>query len=438
MRAGRWAIGALGVLLVLAGPPSARAASGPAPPGGRVYAVHVRETIDPGLAAIVQGAVRRAEADPAARGLAIVVDTPGGLVQAAEGIRNALLNTRLATVAFVEGRAASAGALVTLAAQRVYMRPGSSIGAAEPIPYSDKAVSYVAGLFQATAEARGRDPRVAAAMVDKSVTIPGVTTGKPLTLTWRQAVSLGIADGEAADLGTALRAAGLGGAEVTWYEPGRGERVARYLTSPWVASLLLLLGVGGLALEMAKPGLGLPGLVGLVSLVAFFASHYLIGTARWLELTLVLLGAALLVIEMFVPGFGVFGVAGAIAVGAGIFLSAPTPGLAATYLAITAVGAVLVLAALARYISRHGMIRWLTLEERLGREQGVVPGRVELAALVGARGVAVTPLRPAGVAVFGDRRVDVVTQGEFVPPGQTVEVILVEGTRVVVRAAGSA
>lgn len=428
---------ALGAALLLAGaaPPVAAPAAGAGP---TVYAVRVEGMIDPGLAAIVESAVRQAAADPGTRAVALVIDTPGGLVSAAERIRDVLLASSAETVAFVEGRAASAGALIALAAHRVYMRPGTSIGAAEPVPYSDKAVSYVAGVFRSTAEARGRDPRVAAAMVDKSVQIPGLTTGRPLTLTWRQAVSLRIADGEAPDLSAALRLAGLADAGVVWYRPGVDEAVARFLTSPWVASLLLLLGAGGLALEMTKPGLGVPGLVGIVSLTAFFASHYLVGAARWLELTLVLLGALLLVIETFVPGFGVFGIAGMVAIGAGVVLSAPTPQQATLYLAVTAVGAVLVLIAVARYISRHGMIQWLRLDQRLGRQEGVVAPRADLEQLVGTRGVAVTPLRPSGVAVFDDRRIDVVTQGEFVPSGRAVEVILVEGTRIVVRAVDGA
>ncbi|MFO7171797.1 MAG: NfeD family protein [Bacillota bacterium] len=422
---------AAGLMAPLLAPPAVAAPEAEA----SFLAFRVTGEINPGLAAMLDRAVARAEAGaPEVRALVLVIDTPGGLVAAAERMRDALLRTRVPTLAYVEGHATSAGALVALAAQHLYMAPGSTIGDAEPIPYSDKAVSYVRGLFEATAEARGRDVRVAAAMVDKKVEIPGVTTGLPLNLRYSQAVELGIADGVAENLTEALRAAGLGEGEVVWYRPTASERAARFLTQSWVASLLLLIALGALALEMATPGVGLPGAVGVGALVVFFGSHLLVGTANWLEIGLVILGILLLVVEVFVPGFGIFGIAGLAALAAGIFLIAPDARTAALYLAVAAFGFLALLLAFFRFLSRRGFIPWLTLERRLDREAGFVAPRAASADLVGARGEAVTPLRPAGVARLGDRRVDVVTEGEFLPAGTPVEVVAVDGTRVVVRA----
>lgn len=419
-----------GLAAVLAGLLALAAPAAAAPAAGRVYAVAVKDTVEPGLAGIVGNALRRAEAEGAA-GLALVVDTPGGQVDAAVRIRDALLRARVPTVAFVEGRAVSAGALIALAAEKVYMAPGSQMGDAEPIPYSDKAVAYVAGEFKAVAEARGRDPQVAAAMVDKAL---NKETGKPLTLSYREAQRAGMADGEARDLAEALARAGLPGT-VVWYEPSLSEQAARFLTQPLVAVLLLVIGVTAAAIEFVKPGVTLPGLIAVVALGAFFASHYLLGSVTWLEVGLVLLGLLLLAVEIFVPGFGVFGVAGIVSVLAGVFLSAPTRTLAAWYAAITLLGATVAGAFLVYRFSRHGLGHWLTLQTRLDTPHGYVPQRQALAELTGARGTALTPLRPAGVALFGEQRVDVVTEGEFLPAQTAVVVLKVEGTRVVVRAA---
>lgn len=419
-------LGALVLALML--PAAALAAAGG---GSRIYAVAVRETVAPGLAAIVRSAVRRAEAERAAA-LVLVVDTPGGRVDSAVQIRDALLRAQVPTVAFVEGRAVSAGALIAMAAEKLYMAPGSQIGDAEPIPYSDKAVAFVTGEFEGVAQARGRNARAAAAMVDKKL---NQETGRPLTLTWQRAVAEGIADGEARDLDEALTKAGLRGA-ITWYEPDLSERAARLLTEPWVATLLLIIGVAAAAIEFLKPGVTLPGLIAVVALATFFGSHYLIGTAGWLQIGLLFLGMLLLLIEAFVPGFGLFGAGGVVAVLAGVFLSAPTRTLAAWYAATTLAGLVAVGGVLVYRVSKHGLGRWLTLGARLGTPQGFVPARAELEHLQGARGLALTPLRPAGTAEFGGRRVDVVTEGEFVPANTPVTVVAVDGTRVVVRAAG--
>lgn len=401
-------------------------------PGRAVLAVEVTGTIDPGLAALIDSAVRRTEQE-GYRALVLLVDTPGGLVQSAVRIRDTLLQAGVPTIAFIQGRAISAGALISLAAERIYMVPGASIGDAEPIPYSDKSVAFVRAEFESTAEVRQRDARVAAAMVDKGITIENVTTGKPLTLTYTRAAELGISDGTVADLDAALAQAGLADTAVERYVGTTSDRVGRMLTNPYVAGLLLLLGIGALVWEFVQPGLGVPGFVGITSLAAFLGGHYLVGTAGWVELGLVGLGVILLAVELFVPGFGIFGIGGVVSVAAGIFMMAPSPQRALIYLSIVAAGALAFLVVFVRYLARHGLGRWLTLESKQESSAGYLPERSALAALVGQTGVLVTPCRPAGTAEFDTERVDVVSEGGFLPTGQRVTIVRVEGTRVVVR-----
>lgn len=416
-------------------PALTRAAAENAEPPAPYLAFRVSGEIDTGLAAMLNRAVQQAEAGaPEVRALVLVINTPGGQVAAAERMNRALVQSKVPTLAFVEGNATSAGALIALSAEHLYMAPGTTIGDAEPIPYSDKAVSYVRGLFEAAAEVRGRDRQVAAAMVDKNVEIPGVTTGLPLNLTAARAEELGIADGVVSSLAEALQEAGLGEGALSWYSPTVSERVARFLTTSWVAGLLLLIGIGAFAVEFMTPGFGLPAGVGAIALALFFGTHMLVGTANWVEVGLVLLGIMLLAIEAFVPGFGIFGLGGVAALAAGIFMTAPDARSATIYLALATLGFLALVVAMARYLSRQGFIPWLTLQQRLDREGGYVPPRAAESSLLGTRGKTLTPLRPAGTAQLGPRRLDVVSEGEFIPSGTLVEVVAVDGTRVVVRA----
>jgi len=413
--------------------PAHGAAAGP----NRVYVVHVDEmqSIDPTLARITRRTIAEARQDPQAVAVAFVINTPGGDLQSAVHMKDAILSAPVKTVAFVSGRAWSAGALIATSAEALYMQPGSTIGAAEPRvlgsnePADYKTLSAVISEFRAAAKARGRDPELAQAMVDKNAKLPGQTT-ELLDMTSTDAVARGYADGEASSLEEALRLEGITDYTLVAAEMTFSDRVGRFLTTPWVAILLLVTGVIAIGMEFMKPGLTVPGLVGIICLGLFFLGNMLVGTAGWLELALALIGILLLIIEAFVPGFGIFGVAGVVAVAASIFLAVPTPEQAITYLVWTAAAFIVALFFIVRAIGRRGLGRALTLEKS-GRDW--TPPRKDLESLVGQEGKSLTVLRPAGTAQFGDLKVDVVTEGEFVPAGATVKVIRVEGTRVVVR-----
>ncbi len=404
----------------------------------RVYVLYIHEfqEIDPGLARIVERTFADAEADPQAAAVAMVLHTPGGLVTAALDIKDAMLGSPLKTVVWVEDSAWSAGALIATAGEYLYMREGSTIGAAEPrVAGTDekadyKAESAVVAAFRSTAEARGRDPDIAQAMVDTDAPIPGQTTDL-LVLTAREAVEKEYANGLANSLEEALKQAGIPEPDLRPVEPTFSEDVGRFLTQPTVAILLLVLGVIAIGIEFMQPGLTFPGLLGVLLLGLFFAGHIMVGTADWLSIALALIGVLLLLIESFVPGFGIFGVGGAVSVGASIFLAVPTPDLALRYLMWTSLAFLFATFALLRTISRRGLGRWLTLSS--DAREWTAP-RTELSPLVGAEGVALTVLRPSGTAEFDGRRLDVVTEGEMAPPGTRLKIIRVEGTRVVVRA----
>ncbi|AUX22512.1 membrane protein [Sorangium cellulosum] len=446
-RLSRWIAYALALasaLLALAS--SARAGAAPT-----VHVAPIQGEINAGLSAFVERAIAEAE-EAGASALILPINTLGGRVDAAIVLRDALLATPLRTVALVDPRAISAGALLALAAERILMAEGATLGAAAPVlagpegaePAGEKATSYVRKEFRATAERRGRPPELAEAMVDEDVVVEGVVgPGKLLTLTTAEALELGVADARADDLGAALSWLGLEGAEIRHASPSWAERALRFLTQPVVSSLLLSLGIMGLLVELRTPGFGIPGLVGAACLVLFFWAQWLLALVGWEEIALAALGAVLLALEVLViPGFGVAGIAGAVALIAGLSLSLVGAGVTperaveavaqvALSLALALAGALVAL----RFLPRVPAARRLILATSLGPD--VAPGGPARATgpRVGERGLATTPLRPAGIARLGGARVDVVSEAEYIGPGEAVEVIRVEGNRVVVRRA---
>ncbi len=407
--------------------------------------------IDLGIAPFVQRVLRDAERDRVAA-VIFEINTFGGRVDAAVLVRDALLSAPVPTVAWINRRAISAGALIALAAERMAIAEGGTIGAATPVmagapgapaaPVEEKTVSYVRKEFRATAESRKRPPLVAEAMVDADVEIAGlVEKGKLLTLTTDEALAQRIADLRASSLDSLLAALSLAGAEVRRAEVNWAERVVRLLTHPVVASLLLSVGLLGILVEIRTPGIGVPGIAGVTSLALYLGGHWIVRLAGWEELLLVLAGLVLLAVEVFVlPGFGVAGIAGIVAVLAGLTMSLVGAG-ATTDAIAGALGRVTVamLVALAvsllvmRVLGRAPLARRLVLETDLDAAEGWASAPAADHRLLGRVGVAHTALRPAGIADLEGERVDVVSDGELIEPGTAIVVTRVDGNRVVVR-----
>jgi membrane-bound serine protease (ClpP class) len=410
-----------------------------------VYVAPIEGIIDLGLAPFVQRVLDEAAAAGAAA-VVLEVNTFGGRVDAAVQIRDALLNAKVPTVAYVNRRAISAGALISLAAQHLVMAPGATIGAATPVQaggpgggtqaVSEKTVSYIRKEFRATAETRKRPALIAEAMVDADVAIRGVTEkGKLLTLTTDEALKHKVAEFQAESLAAALERLGIAGAELKPTSPNWAENVVRFLTHPVLSSLLVTIGMLGIIIELRTPGLGLAGAIGVGSLAAFFWGHWLVQLAGWGELLLALGGVALLALEFFViPGFGVAGILGILALLAALVMSVVGSGatpeffmLAAGRILISLLVAVLASFLLLRFMRRTPFGRWLILDTGLGTEP-----ESDLRWL-GKRGRTTSPLRPAGIADIEGARVDVVSEGELIEPGTPIEVMRVDGNRIVVR-----
>lgn len=426
-------LAAAGLMLALLAAPSLAA-------GRQVLVVEVTGEVDPGLAQYVQRAIRQAEADPNTAGILLEINTPGGLVTSAQEIKRAILGAGKPTVAWVKDEAWSAGALITMAADKVYMKPSSSIGAAEPrflgggTETDPKVVGALAAEFEAVAKARGRNADVARKMVDKGFRLEGFRDGELAVLDYQKAVALHVADGQAADRAAVLSAMGWGDAEVKLADAGPGGDLARFLVQPGVGALLLILGVAAIGFEFFHPGMTVPAVVGVLCLAAFFGSNVLLGNAPWWVMVLLFAGLGFLGVEAFIPGHGAMGLIGLGCVLGAVFLAVPNRTLGLFYMAgVCLAGMVMVVGVMTR-ISRRGMGRWLTNATVQTRAAGYVAPRATLAAdLMGATGTTLTVLRPAGTAQFGERKLDVVSEGDYVDPGAQVVVMRVEGTRVIVR-----
>jgi membrane-bound serine protease (ClpP class) len=416
-----------------------------------VYVAKIEGIIDLGLAPYVLRVINDATQAGAA---AVVLDinTFGGRVDAAVQIRDTLLNSKVPTVAFINKRAISAGALISLAAEKIVMGTGGTIGAATPVqagqpgaaaqPVEEKTVSYVRKEFRATAESRKRPLLIAEAMVDADVVIAGVTTkGKLLTLTTEESIALKVADYRADTLEEALKVLGLEGAQIRQATPNWAENVLRFLTHPMVSSLLITIAMVGILIELRTPGFGFPGAIGVSSLGLFLWGHWIVQLAGWEELLIAAVGVALLAIELiFIPGFGLAGIAGIMAILTGLVMSMVGPGDTPQFIIMTTgrvvfaiLLALLASLALMRFLPRMPIGRKLILDTALEAGQGFESAPASDHALVGKTGQATTPLHPAGIAQIEGERVDVISEGELIDAGELIRVVRVDGNRVVVR-----
>ena len=423
-----------------------------------VFVIPIKGTIDLGLSGFVERTIKEAK-DNNAKAIILEINTFGGRVDAATQIRDAIFESGIQSIAFVNKRAISAGALITLAANSIVMAPGSTIGAATPVTFSptgttsptgEKEISYVRKEFKATAEKNGHRTDLAEAMVDPDVEIKGIIQkGKLLTLTTQEAIKLKLASYQASNISEVIKIYGLKDAEII--EPGINwsENFVRFLTNPIISGLLLTIGFLGLYFELQAPGWGISGTLGVICLVLFLGGHFLVGLAQVTEIILFLAGTTLLLIEIFaIPGFGFVGISGIVFIILSIFLSLikkPAPdvpvfkgdyiiALHTTVWSLVATFAVILL--MFKFFPSTRIWKKLenifTLkfkeESRLGYQ---VPS-FDAEMFKGKSGTAITVLRPIGKIQIEDNIIDATTEGEYIEAGKKIKVVRVEGNRIIV------
>lgn len=433
----------------------------------KVYLFPIHEEIMPAAVRLTERCLREAtEMD--ADYVVIDMNTYGGLLDAADTIRTRVLNYHKPVYVFINNQAASAGALIAIAADSIWMREGASIGAATVVDQTggalpDKYQSFMRGIMRSTAEAHGkgpvvsggdtlewrwhRDPRIAEAMVDQSVVVDGlIGEDKVLTMSTEEAIEWYFCEGRASSVQQVLEQAGVDDYELYEYKRTFMDILIGFLTNPAFQGVLIMLIIGGIYFELQTPGIGFPLVVAILGAVLYFAPLYIEGLAANWELLLFLAGVVLIILEIFAfPGFGVAGVLGILAVILGLTFAMidtdilkhiPTGALPVGFLlrpialVLLSVTAALVLSIWLgrRLLTNPSRVRnRLVLTSDMGVEEGYV-AHSQHDGLVGQRGVTSTALRPAGKIMIDGRIYEATgANGLFIEKDVAVTVVKEEG-----------
>jgi len=425
-----------------------------------VYRVPIEGTIDLGLPPFIER-VLKAAAEEGAEAVIFDIDTFGGRVDAATQIKDAILDSPILTVAFINRRAISAGALISLSCDKIYMTSGGTIGAATAVDMqgekgSEKVISYMREEMASTAESTGRNIEIAKGMVDEELNfthliingdsvevtdLEGRKEGKLITLTTELATKYKIADGETETFDDLLAELNLSDAEVKSTKANWSESIVRFLTNPVVASLLMTFGFLGILFELQQPGWGVSGTIGAVCLALALGAGYIAELASMTDFLIIFLGLLLLLIEMIViPGFGVAGIGGIILMVFGLYrlllpdipVGEEVADMAMTGLTIGIIGGLIGLVLLFKLMTKTNFWKKIATPDVQDHERGYDTS-LGLENMVEQEGVAESDLRPSGWTVFGEKRIFVVSEGTFIEDGEKVKIIKVDGNRVVVR-----
>ena len=425
-----------------------------------VYRIPIEGTIDLGLPPFINRMLQEAKSMDA-EVVVFDINTFGGRVDAATQIKDAILGVDIKTVAFVNRRAISAGALITLSCEQVYMAGGGLIGAATAVDMSgkkgsEKVISFMREEMASTAEKRGRSKDIARGMVDEELAfthlvingdsvlvddIEGQKEGKLISLTTAQAIKYGIADGSAETIDALLDSLGYSKAELIETSENWSEKIVRFLTDPVVASLLTTFGFLGILFELQSPGWGIPGFVGLACLILSLSVSYIAELATMSDMLFVFAGLGLILLEMLViPGFGIVGLGGIgfMLYGLYLLLLPDVPvgeeimEQAMDGFIIGLIGAAIGLVLLIRLMMKTKFWDQLTSPDIQKKEDGY-SNTQGWETLDGLTGVADTDLHPSGWVKIGEQRVFVVSEGGFIDQGKEITVLSVDGNRVLVR-----
>ncbi|MRR19808.1 nodulation protein NfeD [bacterium] len=437
--------------------PAAEAQSGP-----DTTSLVYRVRIDKMIAAPLWRSVKKSFADADsvdADFILIHMNTYGGQVDIADSMRTLILNNRIPVLVFIDNQAISAGALIAVSADSIYMRPGASIGAATVVDQTgakmpDKYQSFMRGMMRATAEAHGkkpmvkdgdttwvwhRDPEIAQAMVDPSIVLEGIVdTGQVLTLTTLEAIKYGFCEGEAETEEEVIAMAGIKNYSIRELKLTGVDRIIMFLVNPIVSGLLIMLIIGGIYFELQSPGIGFPLAAAGFAALLYFAPLYLEGVAENWHLIIFILGIILLLVEIFaIPGFGVTGVLGVTGIVTGlafvmidklVFRFGPSDD---GVREVVGAFSIVVLSAvisfiLALWLSRklfapNRFFGSLALETSVNQADGFVSFDTEtLSALVGSRGTAHTVLRPSGKVIIGGEVYPAIAETGFIARGTEI------------------
>lgn len=410
-----------------------------------IYKFDIKEEIAPPIWRNTKNAFAEAKKLNADH-ILIHMNTYGGLLDAADSIRTIILQSDIPVYVFIDNNAASAGALISIACDSIYMREGANIGAATVVdqsgkPLPDKYQSYMRSMMRSTAEASGRDPEIAQAMVDPRIFIENVSdTGNVLTFTTSEAIEFNYCEGKVNSISELITMLGITEYEIIEQELSAIDLIIGFLIKPYISGILIMLIIGGIYFELQSPGLGFPSAAAIIGALLYFAPLYVEGIAEHWEIALFFVGVVLIAIEIFaIPGFGIAGISGILFVITGLTLSmAESFNLQGSYVDLTPLINAFFIVISATFLAIIGSIYLskkmltskafghLALASTQNSQEGFSISENAYEDVIGQKGVAQTNLRPAGKVIINNEYFDATALTGFIDKGKAVEVVKYE------------
>lgn len=418
----------------------------------KVMVMEIKAEIDPRINRYVKLSLEHAEQIKADY-VIVEMDTYGGVLTDAKEIVDMIMDFKKPIWVYINSDAASAGALISIACDSIYMSPGASIGAATVVNGTDGAAapdkyqSYMRSIMRSTAEENGRDPRIAEGMVDESVVVDSVKqAGKVITFTTSEAIANGYCEAKVNSIDEILQRNNVKNYDLEVFRLGLTERIIAFFLNPFISGLLILIIIGGIYFELQTPGIGFPLFAAITALVLYLVPYYLNGLAAYWEIIALFIGIVLLLMEIFViPGFGVAGIAGIsltvislilIMLNNDFFNFEFVPFrdiVTSTLVALGGIlGGMILLFVGGSRLTQTKAFSKIALQTTQDRTEGYTVNADGLA-LVGKKGEAYTVLRPSGKVVIDSQIYDAFTRGEYIEKGQSIEVISSEGVTLKVK-----
>ncbi len=420
-------------------------------PSTKVMVMEIKAEIDPRMHRYVELALEHAKKTEADI-ILIEMDTYGGVLTDAKEIVDKIMDVEKPVWVFINSDAASAGALISIACDSIYMSPGASIGAATVVDGSgekapDKYQSYMRGIMRSTAEQNGRDPRIAEGMVDESIVIEGIKEeGKIITFSTSEAIKNNFCEAKVESIEEILKRNGVNNYEIDTFKLSTTDKIVAIFLNPFISGILILVILAGIYFEMQTPGIGFPLLAAAVALVLYLVPYYLNGLADNWEIIALFIGLALIGVEIFVlPGFGVAGIAGiTITIGSLVLIMVNNnafdfefvPANQLLYATAAAMGGLLggiaAMMLLGSRMTKSKRFEKIILSSTQAREKGFVATFFP-EPMQGKKGVTHTIMRPSGKVEVDGKIYDAFSRGEYIEKGETVEIIGEDTTSLIIK-----
>jgi len=417
----------------------------------RVYRFMIDEMIAPPVWRTTKLAIENAEKYDADL-IVIQMNTYGGMLDAADSIRTKILDSDIPIYVFIDKNAASAGALISIACDSIYMAPGASIGAATVVDQEgkvlpDKYQSYMRSMMRSTAEAKGRNPEIAQAMVDPKLFVAGVSdSGQVLTFTVSEAIEHDFCRAEVDNMDELLKHAGYNNYTLIEHKISATDRMIGWLINPMVSGVLIMILIGGIYFELQSPGIGFPIAASIIAALLYFAPLYLEGLANNWEILIFIFGLVLLAVEIFaIPGFGVFGLAGITFMLTGLtlsmvgtvgpgFLDIDTNGIVSAFLIVIIAFFIAIVSSIiiSKQLFTSTFFGHLALDKVQNVEEGYTSALNSYTQVIGKYGVAYTVLRPSGKVMINKELYDATARSGMIEKGDNIVVYKYQNAQLIV------